>query len=165
LLDFIRPPKLLRKPRIVDEVVLQTAQKYRPRALEAGIDLVLDLQAGELVAEIHPGEIQQVLQNFLVNALQALDGPGRVEVYSRGVEGGVLVAVADNGPGFDPKLVEKLHMPFFSTKPTGSGLGLTICAQIIKAHGGVIEAVNRQEGGAEFSFILPRPKPQDDTNY
>ncbi len=160
LLDFIRPPKLLRQALVVDEIVGQAAEKYRPRAEEAEIELVLDLQAGDLVVEMHPGEIQQVLQNFLINAIQALEGPGRIEVRSRGVEGGIWVAVADNGPGFDPESVEKLHTPFFSTKPTGSGLGLTICAQIIKAHGGVIEAENLSGGGAEFSFILPLPKPE-----
>ncbi len=159
LLDFIRPPKLLRQPLVVDEVVEKAVRKYEPRMQEAEVELVLDLQAAGVLADMHPGEIQQVMQNFMVNAIQALDGPGRVEVRSQGVEGGVKVSVVDNGPGFDPELVEKLHTPFFSTKPTGSGLGLTICAQIIKAHGGVIEAVNRPEGGAEFSFILPRHKP------
>jgi PAS domain S-box-containing protein len=159
LLDFIRPPKMLRQALVADDIIAQATQKYRPRAEEAEIDLVLDLQADGLVAEMHPGEIQQVLQNFLVNAFQALEGPGRVEVRSRGVEGGIWVCVSDDGPGFDPESVAKLHTPFFSTKPTGSGLGLTICAQIIKAHGGVIEARNRTEGGAEFSFILPRQKP------
>ena len=74
---------------------------------------------------------------------------------------GFSVTVADNGPGLAPDLVQKLHTPFFSTKPTGSGLGLTICAQIIKAHGGVFEARNRDEGGAEFSFILSRPKDEE----
>jgi two-component system sensor histidine kinase HydH len=159
LLDFIRPPKMLRQALVADDIIAQATQKYRLRAEEAEIDLVLDLQADGLVAEMHPGEIQQVMQNFLVNAFQALEGPGRVEVRSRGVEGGIWVGVLDDGPGFDPESVAKLHTPFFSTKPTGSGLGLTICAQIIKAHGGVIEARNRTEGGAEFSFILPRHKP------
>jgi len=158
LLDFIHPPKLLRQSLNVDELMAQSVSKYRPRAEEADIELVLDLQAGDLVVDMHPGEIQQVLQNFLMNAFQALDGPGHVEVRTRGVDGGVRVTVADDGPGFDPESVEKLHTPFFSTKPTGSGLGLTICAQITKAHGGVIQAENRPEGGAEFSFILPLSK-------
>jgi hypothetical protein len=158
LLDFIRPPKLLRQTLVVEDIVAQAVRKYRPRAEEAGIELLLDLQAAGVQADIHPGEIQQVVQNFLVNAIQALDGPGQVQVVSCGVEGGVKVAVIDNGPGFDPGLVEKLHQPFFSTKPTGSGLGLTICAQIIKAHGGILQAENLPQGGARFSFILPRPK-------
>ena len=68
-----------------------------------------------------------------------------------GVEGGVRVTVADNGPGFAPDLVQKLHTPFFSTKPTGSGLGLTICAQIIKA----LEALLRLRQAACHRGLIP----------
>ena len=64
----------------------------------------------------------------------------------------------DDGPGFAEDVVDKLFSPFFSTKTTGSGLGLTICAQIIKSHGGVTAAANHPEGGAVFSFILPLPR-------
>ncbi len=158
LLDFIRPPKLLRQPLVVDEVVGPAAEKFRARASEGGVELAVELGAAGLVSEMHPGEIQQVMQNFLINALQALDGPGKVTVRTIGVGGGVRVAVADTGPGFDPDLSEQLQAPFFSTKPTGSGLGLTICTQIVKAHGGVIQAQNLPGGGAEFSFILTRAK-------
>ena len=161
LLDFIRPPKMLRTAMVADEIITQAVQKYEARALESEVDLVLDLQAADLQVAVNPGEIQQVLQNFLVNAMQALDGPGRVKIYSRGVDGGVEVTVSDSGPGFAPEVAELLQTPFFSTKPTRSGLGLTICAQIIKAHGGVLKALNRAEGGAEFSFILPRHKPDE----
>jgi len=158
LLDFIRPPKLLRQLTVVDEWIDHVAETWRLRAEESEVELVLDLQAGAAEVEMHPGEIQQVVQNFLLNAMQAMTGPGTVEVRTRLVDGGVRVIVADDGPGFDPELVEKLKAPFFSTKPTGSGLGLTICAQIIKAHGGVLAAENRAGGGAKFSFILPLPK-------
>jgi two-component system sensor histidine kinase HydH len=158
LLDFIRPPKMLRQRMVVDEWVTHVVETWRARVEESEVNLVLDLQATGTQVEMHPGEIQQVVQNFLLNALQALDGPGQIEVCSRHVDGGVKVIVKDDGPGFEPDLVEKLHAPFFSTKPTGSGLGLTICAQIIKAHGGVLAAENRKDNGAEFSFILPLPK-------
>ncbi|MFT5234192.1 MAG: signal transduction histidine kinase [Candidatus Krumholzibacteriia bacterium] len=158
LLDFIRPPKMLRQRMVVDEWVAHVTETWRARVEESEVNLVLDLQATGTQVEMHPGEIQQVVQNFLLNALQALDGPGEIEVCSRRVDGGVKVIVKDDGPGFEPDLVEKLRAPFFSTKPTGSGLGLTICAQIIKAHGGVLAAENRKDHGAEFSFILPLPK-------
>ena len=74
------------------------------------------------------------------------------------VDGGLKVEVLDSGPGFAEADGKRLFSPFFSTKPTGSGLGLTICAQIIKAHGGVTGAANRPEGGAAFWFILPLPR-------
>ena len=123
----------------------------------------MDLQTGGLTLEIHPGEIQQVLQNYLINAIQAQEGGGKVGVVTCLVDGGVRVAVRDNGPGFADDVGDKLFSPFYSTKTTGSGLGLTICSQIIKSHGGVTGAANRPEGGAEFSFILPLPRSAPNT--
>ena len=80
-------------------------------------------------------------------------------MHTHVLEGGVKVEILDNGPGFAEDVADKLFSPFFSTKATGSGLGLTISAQIIKAHGGVPGAENRESGGAKFFFILPLPKP------
>lgn len=158
LLDFIRPKKRMRKEVVIDRIVGETADKFADELAGKGINLAMDLQTGGLALDVHPGEIQQVLQNYIVNAMQAQPDGGRIEVRSRLVEGGAEVEVRDNGPGFAQDVEEKLYSPFFSTKTTGSGLGLTICAQIIKSHGGVTGAENLPEGGAAFSFILPLPR-------
>jgi signal transduction histidine kinase len=163
LLDFIRPKKRLRKSVVVDKMVAETADRFQSEMEGKGIRLEMDLQTGGLALEIHPGEIQQVLQNYLVNAIQAQPDGGRVELLTSLVDGGARVAIRDAGPGFDDEVAEKLFTPFFSTKTTGSGLGLTICSQIIKSHGGVTGAANRPEGGAEFSFILPLPRSSPST--
>ena len=165
LLDFIRPQKQTRAPVVVDNLVRETVGRYLARLEERSISLDYDLQAEGAVVRCNPGEIQQVLENYLVNAIQATGDGGFVTVASQALEGGVRVAVADNGPGFAPDLADKLFSPFFSTKPTGSGLGLTICGQIIRSHGGVTAAANRPGGGAEFSFILPFPREEDDTSF
>jgi len=162
LLDFIRPQKQTRASVVVDELVRETATRFLNRLEDRAITLDWDLEAGATRVPCHPGEIQQVLENFLVNAMQAAGEGGFMTVSTRVLEGGVRIAVADSGPGFAPDLADKLFAPFFSTKPTGSGLGLTICAQIVKAHGGVTEALNRPGGGAEFAFILPFPRDDDD---
>ena len=162
LLDFIRPQKQTRESVVVDALVRETVGRHLPRCEERAITVDWDLEAGDAAVRCHPGEIQQVLENFLVNAMQAAGEGGFVTVATALLEGGVRVAVADNGPGFAPDLADKLFSPFFSTKPTGSGLGLTICAQIVKAHGGVTEAANRPGGGAEFAFILPLPRDDDE---
>ena len=158
LLDFIRPRKLLRKLVHIDKLVAETVERYSSQMAEHEIVLEFDLQAPNVAVNCHPGEIQQVLQNYVMNAIQVLRHGGLIVVRSRILDGGVKVEVQDNGPGFADDVLDKLFAPFFSTKPTGSGLGLTICAQIIKAHGGVPGAENRPEGGAIFSFILPLPK-------
>jgi hypothetical protein len=158
LLDFIRPRKMLRQETILDSLVVETAERFRAELEGSGIELVVEAGCGEAALDCHPGEIQQVLQNFLMNALQALAFGGQVTVRSTPVDGGLKVEVLDSGPGFAEVDGKRLFSPFFSTKPTGSGLGLTICAQIIKAHGGVTGAANRSDGGAAFWFILPLPR-------
>jgi len=158
LLDFIRPQKMMRKNMPPDSVVQEAVRKMRPTVESKDVDLDLDLQAGDTEVKIHPGEIQQVLQNLVLNAIQAQPGGGRIRITSRTLEGGVLIQVADEGPGVATDVADKMFSPFYTTKSAGSGLGLTICAQIIKAHGGVLRGENLSEGGACFSFILPRPK-------
>jgi PAS domain S-box-containing protein len=159
LLDFIRPQKLLRKSVQLDELVSETVQRYTAELIERKIALRQDLQAGAVTVNVNPGEIRQVLQNLLVNGIQAMVNPGILEVHTRVLEGGVQVEVLDEGPGVPPDLQEKVFVPFFTTKASGSGLGLTICAQILKAHGGTLSVANRAEGGAAFRFILPLTKP------
>jgi signal transduction histidine kinase len=163
LLDFIRPKKRLRKEVVVDRVVAEAADRFQAELQSKGIRLEMDLKTDGIALPVHPGEIQQVIQNYLVNAMQAQPDGGRIEVRSRLMEGGVRIEIRDDGPGFADDVGDKLFSPFFSTKTTGSGLGLTICAQIIKSHGGVIGATNPPEGGAVFSFILPLPRNAPNT--
>ena len=163
LLDFIRPKKRLRKEVVVDRIVAEAADRFQAELEERGVRLEMDLKTDGLTLDLHPGEIQQVVQNYLINAMQAQPDGGRVEVRSRLVEGGVRIEVRDDGPGFAEDVGEKLFSPFFSTKTTGSGLGLTICAQIIKSHGGITGAMNNPGGGAVFSFILPLPRNTPNT--
>ncbi len=158
LLDFIRPQKQQRKEVVIDELVSATVERYEGEMQAQGVDLQLDLQSQGTLVSCNSIEIQQVLQNFVVNAMQVLPEGGQIQVRTRLMTGGILVEVRDNGPGFAEEVIDKLFAPFFTTKPTGSGLGLTICQQIIKSHGGLIGARNREGGGAEFSFILPLPK-------
>jgi PAS domain S-box-containing protein len=158
LLDFIRPQKLLRKSVRLDELVNETIQRFTGEMAARKITLRQDLQAGTITVNVNPGEIRQVLQNLLMNGIQAMVNPGTLEVRTRVLEGGVQVEVLDEGPGVPPDLLEKVFIPFFTTKASGSGLGLTICAQILKAHGGTLTVTNRPEGGAAFRFILPRTK-------
>jgi signal transduction histidine kinase len=161
LLDFIRPQKMMRRIMPPDQIAQEVARKMKPTLDHRSVVLELDLQAGDSAVNCHPGEIQQVLHNLVFNAIQAQPDGGRVRLSSKALEGGVLLQVADDGPGLAKDVAEKMFSPFFTTKTTGSGLGLTICAQIIKAHGGVLRGENLTEGGACFSFILPRPKAEN----
>ena len=108
-----------------------------------------------------PIQLQQVILNLLMNAVEAMSHPGhetrilrlRTEVdHSAGT---ALVRVIDSGPRVDPELVEKMFQPFFTTKASGMGMGLSICKTIIEAHGGQLTASANNPHGMEFQIILP----------
>jgi len=106
-------------------------------------------------------QLQQVIVNLLVNAMHAIDhrqapGPRQVFVTTKvDRNGSVALVVADTGPGIAEEHLENLFDGFFSTKPDGMGMGLTICSSIMRSHNGEIQAANREEGGAMFTCLLP----------
>jgi signal transduction histidine kinase len=144
---------------VMDELVGETARRYATQLQEQGIELRLDLEGGNTRIRVNPGEIQQVVQNLVVNASQALGAGGQINVATRVHEGRVEISVLDTGPGIPEDLLEKIFTPFFTTKASGSGLGLTICAQIAKAHGGELSVRRCLPRGAAFTLVVPLPKP------
>jgi signal transduction histidine kinase len=102
-------------------------------------------------------ELEQVVLNLLVNAVQALTGPGTVTVASAASEGEVVVSVEDDGRGIAPELLGRIFDPFFTTKPVGegTGLGLSISHEIVRRHGGRIEVRSEPGRGSGFRVILP----------
>jgi two-component system sensor histidine kinase KdpD len=102
--------------------------------------------------------IEQVLLNLLENAERYTPADAAIEIRARATPGSVDVEVCDNGPGFAPGEEQHVFEKFFRgsvAKGRGAGIGLTICAAIVQAHGGTIEAGNRPEGGARIRFTLP----------
>jgi signal transduction histidine kinase len=111
-------------------------------------------------------QLQQVLLNLLMNALEALsgvgDGPREVVVRSApDAAPGVLVAVGDSGPGLDPQRLDRLFEAFYTTKPQGLGLGLAISRRIIEAHGGRLWATANVPRGAVLQFTVPRGSEEE----
>jgi PAS domain S-box-containing protein len=104
-------------------------------------------------------QLQQVLINLTVNAVEAMRGVkgGRRELLIITVKegGGVRVAISDTGGGFDPRDAEHLFDAFYTTKPEGMGMGLAISRSIVEAHGGHLWAESNERGGATFHFTLP----------
>ena len=105
-------------------------------------------------------QLQQVLMNLILNGMEAIasvsDGPR--ELLIRSSKNGadqVIVSVRDTGIGIDPDNAERLFTPFFTTKPDGTGMGLSICRSIIELHGGRVWASRNERRGATFHFSLP----------
>jgi signal transduction histidine kinase len=105
-------------------------------------------------------QLQQVIMNLIINAIEAMSGVAdapRALWISTGLAepGDVLVAVRDSGPGLDPAGREHLFTAFYTTKSAGMGMGLAICRSIIQAHGGELWASANEPRGAVFQFTLP----------
>jgi signal transduction histidine kinase len=110
------------------------------------------------------GHVNQVFMNILTNAAQAIGGEGWIEVKIQPTDEGraVEVAVTDSGPGIRPEVIAKISDPFFTTKDVGegTGLGLWISENIVRAHGGTMKWHNSQNGGAVFVVTLPVRAPE-----
>jgi signal transduction histidine kinase len=113
-----------------------------------------------------PNQLQQVLINLLMNALEATLPGGHVQVTAapRAEAGrpGVRFGVADTGPGIPPDVLPRVFEPFFTTKPPGqgTGLGLAICRDIVKEHGGEIQVESQPGAGTTFTVWLPEAEQE-----
>ncbi|MGB7976634.1 MAG: ATP-binding protein [Roseiarcus sp.] len=150
-----------RKDRLeVNEAILEIIGLARGEALKYGVSVLTELADPSPFVEADRVQLQQVLLNLVVNALEAMGvangGPKELLISTEKVESsGVLVAVQDSGPGLEPAMLGRVFESFYTTKPTGLGLGLSICRSIIEAHGGRLWASTNQPRGATFQFTLP----------
>jgi len=141
----------------VSEVIVMVRSAIAKNRIALGTQLVDGLVPvpGDRV------QLQQVIMNLILNAVEAMssDEPGARELSIRTqqcqVDGGVLVEVRDSGPGIDPGHLQRIFEPFYTTKTSGVGMGLSICRSIIDAHGGRLWAEANEPRGAVFQFILP----------
>ncbi len=147
---------LLGPGSIVESVAALVRSDAQARGVSLAVDIATDLPRirGNAV------QLQQVLLNLMINGMEAMDSsagrPRALAVCARPLEGGeVEVAVSDSGPGIPAEDVEKIFENFYTTKPGGMGMGLSICRDIVAAHGGRVHAENRAGGGAVLRIVLP----------
>ena len=115
----------------------------------------LDGQPPAVVLEIDPGQIQQVLVNLLRNAREAGSPAGQTSIAAATDGASATLEVRDRGCGMDAEALERALLPFHSTKPDGSGLGLALCREILEAHGGSLRLSPRDGGGLVAACRLP----------
>jgi nitrogen fixation/metabolism regulation signal transduction histidine kinase len=106
-------------------------------------------------ASFDTAQMEQALINLLKNARESGSAPDDIELAVALAARGFTIEVRDRGPGFTPAALENALVPFYSTKETGTGLGLTLCREIIEAHGGRLRIANREGGGALVTLWLP----------
>ncbi len=143
----------------VNEVIGEIIELTRGETVKCGVSVSTELAGALPVVEADRVQLQQVLLNLIVNAIDAMRAnkePKELLIRTGKVEpSGVLVAVKDSGPGLEPMMLERVFESFYTTKPTGLGLGLSICRSIIEAHGGCLWASINQLRGVTFQFTLP----------
>ena len=160
-----RMPKKNAKPELVEELLRETCDLATSDGLPAGIELALEVDDGLSRVLVDRTQIGQVLLNLLRNAGEAIQSadhprPGRILVSAEVTDGGMMIAVRDNGPGLAPDIADRLFEPFVSSKRTGMGIGLSICRTIVEGHGGKLTAETAPDGGMIFRILLPVLLPQ-----
>ncbi len=127
----------------------------RQQAITKGIRVELD--KGEQLPPVDhdPNQLNQVLLNLLLNAIQAMDKPAAIYVSLRRDKDAALITVADQGKGIAPEVLPNIFRPFFTTKGHGTGLGLSLARRIVEAHGGTINVRSEVGKGTQFTLRLP----------
>lgn len=146
------PPK--RQPTDVDALIEGATALFADKAAERDI-LVDDSDVAGGVAEIDAQQLERVLVNVVKNAIEASPANGTVVVSAARVAGALEICVADDGPGISAEARRNLFVPYFSTKPGGSGIGLALARQIVVAHGGTITAEQSAAGGTLMRIVIP----------
>jgi signal transduction histidine kinase len=143
----------------VDTVIRDRAAAWRPVAEERGVELAAGCH-GPVRASLGDGHLEQILDNLLANALDAVPSGGQIRV-SAGVTGlGTRVIVADNGPGMSPQQQEAAFRRFASISPGGAGLGLAIVHRLVTSNGGAAALSGTPGGGLTVTLDLPGPQPE-----
>ena len=158
-LQLAGPSALDLEPVEVQKIVTHVCELLRPEAAARQIEIgtALDGTLPEIMAD--PVRLTQALLNLVINAMQAVERSGRIDVTGKVADGMILLTVRDSGPGIPPEKLASIFDPYFTTKVEGNGLGLWIAQQIVTAHGGTVQAQNGAERGAVFTMLLPVQRP------
>ncbi len=137
---------------IVKDLLDEMAMLHKKELADHGIAISVDLSSHGLLIQADKTMIEQVLINLIKNAIQAFDAQleKKIQLSAYDNEGHVIISVKDNGNGIDADALERIFVPFFTTKKTGSGIGLSLSRQIMRQHGGQITVKSKLGEGTEF---------------
>jgi sigma-B regulation protein RsbU (phosphoserine phosphatase) len=140
-------------------LIQELCQRLEPSLRESGIQLALDLDPDLPLILFDALHMRQVILNLAKNGLEAMGEGGTLTIFTKKQPEGMVAEFADTGVGIPPDVLDKIFQPFYSTKPKGSGLGLTISQKIIEAHHGRITIESEPEKGTRVQLFLRAELP------
>jgi two-component system sensor histidine kinase HydH len=154
-LDFARPKIPDRHPCRIEDVIEKNIAYLNPQLKEKGITIAKDIQPHLPEIQADSAMLYQAFLNILINALQSLNANGHITITARHKDHEVIINFIDDGEGIAQDVLKKIWTPFFTTKDTGTGLGLGIVKNMIESHNGRISITNMAPSGANVEIVLP----------
>jgi signal transduction histidine kinase len=155
LRDFTRPAAPVMQKVDINQVIREEQALMQEAAKEKGITIIDSLQSDLPPVEADRNQMKQVLVNLIKNAMEAIEGEGRIILATGVSDGQIWFSVQDTGKGIDPETLAKIFDPFFTTKDKGTGLGLAVINKIIVDHQGTIGVKSTPGEGSTFTVNLP----------
>jgi len=164
LLGFARPSPPRRVPTAIAELIGGIAKLLRPGLSKKGITLETTVAPELTTFPLDPDQIRQVVVNLVGNAADAIEENGTIAIRATNFPdgSGLILAVEDDGPGIPEERRQEIFEPFYSTKFSGTGLGLAVARSLVAKHGGELQVESREGRGSVFFALFPDPKRADD---
>jgi PAS domain S-box-containing protein len=161
IVDFlfaVRPMNLEPRRGSINEFIVDLVEFVTPELKDAGVEIVLNLAENLPAVDFDAGAMKQAFLNLTKNAAGAMENGGKLTITTEDAEGELRITIADTGKGISDENFPKIFEPYFTTKETGTGLGLTVVFKVIKEHKGEINVRSREGEGTIFAITLPKPQ-------
>ncbi len=154
--EFVKPEDLSLSSYSLRKLIVRVIEKYELTLSKANIQIITELEEGLPEMYIDLFRIEQVISNIILNSIQAIGENGLISVYLAQAydSNKIILKIMDSGPGIPETILDKIFDPYFSTKPDGIGIGLSISYRILMSHGAKIEAFNPEKGGAAIQITF-----------
>ena len=140
----------------VNELLLGVAQLAQPDLSRRGVALSLTVPSPAPMLVVDAGQVEMILLNLLRNAMEACDNTAgaTIKLEAGTADNRTTLLVSDNGAGIEPEAIEQIFIPFYTTKKTGSGIGLSLSRQIMQQHGGQLTVTSTPGQGSVFRLVF-----------
>jgi len=154
-LSLAKERELQVEPNRIDVILEECTRLVRKDAERRGLRLITELRAGDTTVMVDAKQLTRAVLNVLLNAMDVCPRGERVRLFSRVTDQSCEIEIRDDGPGMPPDVAERAFEPYFTTKDTGTGLGLSLTRGIVEEHGGLITLASVEGQGCQVLIVLP----------